>query len=174
MTHIPTLFLLTSLKKIQYPKYVLNERTWVHPTRLKDSVAALIQYPDKDCQQTMIDLYVLNEDASSWTKMNIIGPLPLHELRIPQCFNTGEIVIETWKGGIEDAVRFPFFCDPATGFVRPNKELDFLQPFWYESYSHVESLVTVKGMERILKEKTDSEKKMWYVTSLAMFFFLNF
>lgn len=168
-----------SFKKVRYPEYVMNERTRVHPTRLKDSVAALIQYPSNDCQQIMVDLYVLNEKAASWTKMknirplpshelrtkmNIIGPLPSHELRIPQCFNTGEIVLETWKGDIQDAVRFPFFCDPATGVVRPNKALNALQPIWDESYSHVESLVTVKGMERIVKEEkeiTDSEEKMW-------------
>lgn len=158
-------------KKVPYPEHVMNERTWVHPVKLKDSVATLIQYPGEGCHQIMVDLYELDENAANWTKKKIIGPLPLSELWIPQCFDTEEIVLETWERDISDAVRFPFFCDPATGFVRrPNRALDALQLIWHESYSHVESLVSVGGMIRIRSEKkerttskemTDSEKKMW-------------
>lgn len=155
-------------KKVEYPEHVKNECTWVHPVKFKESVAVLIQSPGEYANR-MVDLYVLDEKAAIWTKIHAIGPLPFDGLRVPQCFNTGEIVIETWEGDLPDD-RVPFFCDPETGEILYNNAMDALLPLWYESYSHVESLVAVKGMELILKEdkkkeKTRPRKKSWYVNS---------
>ncbi|XP_074343634.1 uncharacterized protein LOC141682843 isoform X2 [Apium graveolens] len=177
-------------KKVEYPEHVKNEYTRVHPVKFKESVAVLIQSPGEFVNR-MVDMYVLDEKAALWTKIHTIGPLPFDGLRIPQCFDTGEIVIETWEGDLPaDRVPFfynnarelplwydsyshieslvPFFCVPETGEVLYNNAMDALLPLWHESYSHVESLVAVKGMELILKvdkkQKTKPRKKSWTVS----------
>ncbi|KAK1372633.1 hypothetical protein POM88_028826 [Heracleum sosnowskyi] len=154
-------------KKVEYPDHVKNECTLVHPVKLKDFVVVLIQSPG-EYANPMVDLYVLDVKASVWTKLHTIGPLPFDGLRIHRCFNTGEIVLETWEGDLP-ADRVPFFCDPETGDVLYNNAMDALLPLWYESYSHVESLVAVKGMELISKEGKTKEKTKLRKKSLSLF-----
>lgn len=159
-------------KKIEHPKHVRNTGTRVNPVNLRDSVAALIQSPG-EYPNHMIDLYLLDENTAKWTKMYSIGPLVFHQaferMRIPQCFSTGEIVLEMWTWDnefdqyVKDLVRF--FCDPKTNLVLRNNQIEASHPYWYESYSHVESLVCVKGMVQIGKEhrdkKTNPKMKNW-------------
>ncbi|XP_017230044.1 uncharacterized protein LOC108204891 isoform X1 [Daucus carota subsp. sativus] len=154
-------------KKILYPEHIKNGHTLVHPVNLRDSVAALIQSPGELPNQTF-DLYVRDEDTAKWTKMYSIGPFDFERMRIPpQCFSTGEIVLETWTGeNIHDSIdRTTHICDPKNNIVFRNNEIDALQPFWFLSYSHVESLVCVKGMVQIGKErrdkKTNPKMKKW-------------
>ncbi|KAL8107370.1 hypothetical protein AgCh_023959 [Apium graveolens] len=162
---------LTGLyKKVMYPSHVKNKSAKVNPVKWKDSVAVLIQSPGEYPIQ-MIDLYVLlNENTSKWAKMYSIGPLSsgraFEHLRIPQSFSTGEIVLETWTQdrNIVDCVD-RYICDPKTGLIFLNKEIEALNPYWFESYNHVESLVWVKGMIQIGKEhiekKTNPKMKNW-------------
>ncbi|XP_074333107.1 putative F-box protein At3g10430 isoform X2 [Apium graveolens] len=79
-------------KKIEHPKHVRNEITRVNPVKLRESVAALIQSPG-DYPNNVIDLYLLDENTTKWTKMYSIGPLVsgnvCEEMQIPQCFSTG-------------------------------------------------------------------------------------
>lgn len=146
--------------KVMYPQHVKNKSTRVHPANLRDSVAALVQSPGEYPNQ-MIDLYVLDENTAKWTKMYSIGPLAFEQLQIPQCFSTGEIVLETWRGNINHASNLvPYFCDPKTNLVLRNNEIEALDPFWKESYSHVESLVCVKGMVQIGKEHNDKKTNL--------------
>ncbi|KAL8107374.1 putative F-box protein At1g46984 [Apium graveolens] len=157
-------------KKVMYPTYVKNKCTAAYPVKWKDSVAILIHSPGEYPNQ-IIDLYVLlNENTSEWTKMYSIGPLNFdhvfERLQIPQAFSTGEIVLETWtqsKDIVQSVDRY--ICDPKTDLVFCNKEIEALNPAWYESYSHVESLVWVKGMVQIGKEhkdkKTSPKMKNW-------------
>lgn len=125
-------------KKVEYPEHVKNECTLVHPVKLKDSVAVLIQSPG-EYVNPMVDLYVLDERAANWTKLHTIGPLPFDGLRIPQCFNTGEIVLETWEGDILHADRVPFFCDPETGGVLYNNGMEWLdfERFTNRTWNHM-------------------------------------
>ncbi|KAK1367971.1 hypothetical protein POM88_034063 [Heracleum sosnowskyi] len=144
--------------KILYPRHVKNKCTKVYPVNLRDSVAALIHSPG-ECPNEMVDLYVLDENTAKWTKMYSIGPFAFEGLWIPQCFSTGEIVLETWTGNKNPASSLvTYFCDPKTNLVVPNTEIEALGPLWYESFSHVESLVRIKGMVQIGKEHKDRKK----------------
>ncbi|KAL8134038.1 putative F-box protein At1g53370 [Apium graveolens] len=150
---------LTGLFKVAYPEHIKNRSTLVYPVNLKDSVAALIQSPGKHPNQ-MVDLYVRDENTARWTKMYSIGPLGFEGMRIPQCFSTGEIVLETWTGNIniyDSSDRVTYICDPKNSSVLLYNEIDTLRPFWFMSYSHVESLVCVKGMVQIGKERRDKK-----------------
>lgn len=138
----------------------------------KDFVAALVIYPG-EYQNNMIDLYVLNENTEKWTKMYSIGPFGFKGMRTPQCFCTGEIVIETWSGGsVLSSAVLSNFCDPKTSHLSYNHEVQVLYPCWYESYSHVESLVCVKGMVQIETEhkdkKSDPRVQKWYLHSYCV------
>lgn len=106
--------------------------------------------------------------------MYSIGPLSFdhvfEHLQIPQSFSTGEIVLETWTQNVDIVENVErYFCDPKTYLVFCNKDIEALSPAWYESYSHVESLVWVKGMIQIGKEHKDKKKnpkmKNWYLHS---------
>ncbi|KAL8107377.1 F-box/LRR-repeat protein At2g43260-like [Apium graveolens] len=143
-------------KNIPYPKHFKNQSTLVHPLNLRNSVAALIQSPGEHPNQ-MVDLYVRDENTASWTKMYSIGPLGFERMRIPQCFSTGEIVLETWTGNNIHASpnQINYICDPKNSSVLRFNDMDTLNPFWYESFSHVESLVCVNGMVQIGKERRD-------------------
>ncbi|KAK1367963.1 hypothetical protein POM88_034055 [Heracleum sosnowskyi] len=158
-------------KKIEHPKHVRNEWTGVNPVKLRDSVAALIQFPG-EYPNNVIDLYLLDENTAKWTKMYSIGPLVFGQVfdyvRIPQCFGTGEIIIETWTWGMDqdhvtDLVQNIY--DPKTKLVLRNNQIQAVHPCWYDSYSHVESLVCIKGMVQIGKEhrdkKTNPKMKNW-------------
>ncbi|KAL1815976.1 hypothetical protein ACET3Z_018550 [Daucus carota] len=148
-----------SYMKVLYPQHIKNMSTRVHPVNLRGSVAALIHSPGEHPNQ-MVDLHVLDESTAKWTKLYTIGPLIFENLQIPQCFSTGELVLESWRGGINCVSDLlSNFCDPKTNLVLPNKEIEVLHPFWGDSYSHVESLVCVKGMVQIGKEHNDKKTK---------------
>ncbi|KAK1367961.1 hypothetical protein POM88_034053 [Heracleum sosnowskyi] len=157
-------------KKVMYPCHVENTSTRVDPVKWKDSVAVLIHSPS-EYPNPMVDLYVLlDENTSQWTKMYSIGPLRFghvfEHLRVPQCFCTGEIVLETWTQNVDIVQNVNrYMCDLKTGLLFRNKEIEALYPLWYNSYSHVESLVCVKGMIQIGKEhkdkKTNPKMKNW-------------
>lgn len=163
-------------KKVMYPHHLKNKRTRVNPVNMRDSVAAVIQFPG-EYPNRMIDLYVLDENNDKWTKMYSIWPLSsrhiFKHLRIPQCFSTGEIVIEAWTGN-QNSVSdlFHGICDPRTNLVHHNNAIEDEDPYWYESYSHVESLVRVKGMVQTGKEhkvkKANSKMGNWYRHCLAL------
>ena len=113
-----------------------------------------------------------DEDIAKWTEMYSIGPFDFEGMRIPPpCFSTGEILLETWTGeNIHDSIdRTTYICDPKIINVLRYNEIVTLQPFWFLSYSHVESLVCVKGMVQIGKERRDKntspKMKKWYLYS---------
>lgn len=75
------------------------------------------------------------------------------------------------------ALLSPYFWNPETSdsFIKKTG-LATVDPLWYESYSHTESLVCVKGMDIIGEDKTNGKedgnknnskppKKNWYVHS---------
>ncbi|KAL1815162.1 putative F-box protein At4g38870 isoform X1 [Daucus carota subsp. sativus] len=158
-------------KKLMYPSHLEKKgRGWVNPLKWKDSVAVVVLFPGGDPNQ-MVDLYVLlDEDTSNWTKMYSLVPPSLisdfEGTRVPQCFSTGEIVFTMWTQH-SDIVQIldHCICDPETGRVFRNNEIKALNPIWHESYSHVESLVCVKGMIQIGKEhkvkKSSPKMKNW-------------
>ncbi|KAK1372475.1 hypothetical protein POM88_028668 [Heracleum sosnowskyi] len=150
-----------SFKKVLYPEYVKNQSTYVHPLNWKDSLAILIQSPGEH-PNPIVDMYWLDEKSEIWTKIYTMGPYYCFEgeygFRIPQSLTTGEIVIEAWKGTCLNQ-RTPYFWSPKISeSVIYVSEFDTLRPLWYESYSHVESLVCVKGMELIGKEDKNKKK----------------
>ncbi|KAL8154896.1 hypothetical protein AgCh_000305 [Apium graveolens] len=100
------------------------------------------------------------ESTAKWTKMYSIGPLASEGLlRIPQCFSTGEIVLETWTGNYNHASStVPYFYNPKTNLVLRDGDIEELDPSWNESYSYVESLVCIEGMVQIGKEHKDNKK----------------
>ncbi|KAK1352774.1 hypothetical protein POM88_052612 [Heracleum sosnowskyi] len=75
-------------------------------------------------------------------------------------FKTGEIVIEE-----QLHTRDLYLYDPKASFVSSLIGIEGLKPLWMQSYSHTESLVSVKGMELIGKEdknkKTKAKKNMY-------------
>ena len=93
--------------------------------------------------------------------MYSIGPLVFdhvfERMQIPQCFSTGEIVLETWTYTDHDHVTdlVHNFFEPNTNLNFHNNQIESMHPYWYESYSHVESLVCVQGMVQIGKEHRD-------------------
>lgn len=146
-------------KKISYPVLVRNEGTCVHPVNYKDSVAALVLFPGQ-CPNSMVDLYVLDENSSDWTKIYTIGPFSFKNMSIPQCFSTGELVVNTWvKDGMDDWDQNSYYCDPKTNCVFPACGFDSSIPLWSQSYSYVESLqLTGNGDEN---KKVQHRKKTW-------------
>ncbi|KAK1359808.1 hypothetical protein POM88_044282 [Heracleum sosnowskyi] len=140
-------------KNIPCPRCVKNERTAVHPVNMMDKVSALVYSPGESPNQ-MVDLYEL-DSAGSWIKTITTGPIAGEGLRMPQCLTTGEIVIETWKGGNSD-FRSTFFYDPKTGHL--SSKFNSFVSLWYQSYCHVESLVSVKGMEPFGNEGKNKKK----------------
>ncbi|KAK1370998.1 hypothetical protein POM88_037090 [Heracleum sosnowskyi] len=156
-------------RKVLFPEHVQNENTLVHVVNLRNSVVALIHSPGEYPNQ-MIDLYELDDNTAKWTRMYRIGPLVLETqplvyktLRLPQCLITGEIVLEAWSGQIRASDMVYYFCDTNTSRVFRNSEIEELVPHWHESYSHVESLVCLKGMVQIGKEhiRKKTDPKNW-------------
>ncbi|KAL8097969.1 F-box/kelch-repeat protein At3g06240-like [Apium graveolens] len=142
-------------KNIPYPRFVKNERTEVHPVNMMDKVSALVYSPGEIPNQ-MVDLYVL-DSSGLWIKGITTGPIAGEALRMPQCLTTGEIVVEMWKGETSD-YRSTFFYDPKTSHC--SSKFVAFQSLWYQSYCHVESLVSVKGMEPFGNE-SKNKKKPW-------------
>lgn len=152
-------------KKVPYPVFVRNEGTYVHPLNYRDSVAALVLSPGQ-CPNSMVDLYVLDQNSSDWTKIYTIGPFSFKNMCIPQCLSTGELVVKTWEENeMDDWDRNPYYCDPIANCVFPASEFHTLIPLWSQSYSHVESLIGVKGMQLTGNEdqnkKVQPRKKTW-------------
>ncbi|XP_074347347.1 uncharacterized protein LOC141686196 [Apium graveolens] len=133
-------------KKVPYPVFIRNEGTYVNPVKYKESVAALVLSPGQ-CPNSMLALYVLNENSSDWTKIYIIGPFSFKNMSVPQCFSTGELVVKTEEED-GDLDRNLYYCDPKTNCMFPASEFDTLTPLWSQSYSYVESLVGVEGIQR--------------------------
>lgn len=159
-------------KKVIFPEYVRNDSTSAHIVNLRDSVTAVILSPGEHSNK-LVDLYVLDENTAEWTRMYSIGPLEFETLRAPQCLSTGEIVIVPWTGNIHQALHKVYkFCDPETSRVFCNEENQELDPYWHESYTYVESLVCLKGMVQIGKErrnkKADPKMNNWYLPSRAL------
>lgn len=142
-------------REIPYPDYVKNQRTDAHPVNLLDSISLLIYSPGQDPNH-LVDVYVLDETCGQWTKKYTTQPIVAEGLRLPQCLTTGQIVVETWEGGDSDH-RCTFFYDPSTS--RLSAKFDASNTLWYQSYSHVESLVCLKGMEPLEKEAKEDKKK---------------
>ncbi|KAK1352632.1 hypothetical protein POM88_053063 [Heracleum sosnowskyi] len=153
-------------KKVAYPVLVRNEGTYVHPVNYRDSVAALVLSPGQ-CPNSMVDLYMLDENSSDWTKIYTIGPFSFKIMSIPQCFRTGELVVNKWEEN-GDWDRNLYYCDPTTNCVFPATEFDTLIPLWSQSYSYAESLVGVKGMQLTGNEykikKVQAGKKTWTIS----------
>ncbi|KAK1385710.1 hypothetical protein POM88_023445 [Heracleum sosnowskyi] len=131
-----------------------------------DSVDVMVQSTPGLLNEPMIDLYVLDDKTSSWTKMYTIGPFPYEEFHVPrQSFKTGEIVIEE-----QLKTRDLYLYDPKSSYISSLIGMKSLKPLWMQSYSHRESLVSVKGMELIGKEdknkKTKAKKKNMHLHSL--------
>lgn len=91
---------------VWYLKYVKNACTRVNPLKWKDSLALLIQSPGESPNST-VDMYVLDDNTENWTKIYTIGKHQFEGLRIPQCLAIGEIVLMTWKGDCQHAMRTP-------------------------------------------------------------------
>lgn len=119
-------------------------------------------------------MYVLDETCGQWIKKYTTQPIVAEGLRLPQCLTTGQIVVETWERGDSDH-RSTFFYDPSICCL--SAKFDASNTLWYQSYSHVESLVCLKGMEPLEKEakedkkkKKKPKKKNWYVHSIPLNF----
>ncbi|KAL8097970.1 putative F-box protein At3g21120 [Apium graveolens] len=138
---------------ILYPRCVKNEMTMVYPMNMMEKVSALVYSPGTSPNQ-MVDFYVL-DSCGSWIKTITTGPIAGEAFRMPQCLTTGEIVIETWEGGNLD-LRSTSFYDPKTSQLSSN--FVAFQSLWYQSYCHVESLVSVKGMEPFGNEGKSKNK----------------
>ncbi|KAL1834788.1 hypothetical protein ACET3Z_004439 [Daucus carota] len=142
-------------KKVDYPEHFREMSTWVQPFEYQDSVAVMVQSTPGLLDEPMIDLYVLDDDTASWTKMYTIGPFPYKEFHYPrQSFKTGEIVIEE-----QLHTRDLYLYDPKASYVSSLIGIDSLKPLWMQSYSHTESLVSVKGMELIGRENKNKKNK---------------
>ena len=151
---------------VLFPGHIKNPSTEVCAVNLKGSIAALIQSPGEN-PNNMVDLYILDAHTADWTMMYSIGPLEFIFRRPIQCLSTGEIVLETWPGYINQASNaVHFFCDPRTNSVFWNNEMEVLNPCWRESYIHIESLVRLKGMVEIAKEhitrRPNPRMNNWY------------
>lgn len=143
-----------SYNKVQYPEFFRNKDTWVHPFEYRDSVAAIVHDTPKSPDPT-VDLYLLNDNTTNWTKMFSIGPLPCNGFHFPkQGFKTGEIILEPQLDK-----RKSYLYDPKANCFRHLNGISNLDPLWYESYSHTESLVSIKGMELIGNEDRGKEDK---------------
>ncbi|KAK1359806.1 hypothetical protein POM88_044280 [Heracleum sosnowskyi] len=138
---------------ILYPRCVKNEMTMVYPVNLMEKVSALVYSPGVSPNQ-MVDLYVL-DSSGSWIKTITTGPIAGEAFRMPQCLATGEIVIETWEGENLD-LRSTSFYDPKTSHLSTN--FVAFQSLWYQSYCHVDSLVSVEGMEPFGDEGKSKKK----------------
>ncbi|KAL1812500.1 hypothetical protein ACET3Z_022565 [Daucus carota] len=147
-------------KNIPHPEYVKNEKTLVHCINMNDLVSVLVYSPGESPNQ-MVDFYVL-DNSGSWMKQFTTGPIvgeglrmptglttvegfqiPQHlitgaGLRLPQLLTTGEIVVLNPFNGST------YFYDPKTSHL--SGKFAAFQPLWFQSYCHVESLVSVKGM----------------------------
>ncbi|KAK1367510.1 hypothetical protein POM88_033602 [Heracleum sosnowskyi] len=78
-------------KKVHYPEHFRGD-TWVKPFEYQNSVAAIVQCTPGALEEHKIDMYVLDDDDTSWIKMYSIGPFPYLEFHQPQqSFKTGLI-----------------------------------------------------------------------------------
>lgn len=152
-------------KKVQYPEHFREMSTWTQPFEYQDSVAVMVQSTPGLLDEPMIDLYVLDDDSASWTKMYTFGPFPYEQFHVPrQSFKSGEIVIEE-----QLHTQDLYLYEPKASYISSLIGIEGLKPLWMQSYSHTESLVSVKGMELIGKEeknkKTKDKKKNRYLPS---------
>lgn len=144
-------------KRFEYPEH--KKGIPVYPLNLKGSVAALVE---TDCQypSRFIDLYVLDTNNSTWTKMFTIGPLVCERYFIPQSLR-GELVVV--KLELQTLNKVTHVCDPSTSSLIRNHDMEELNPSWHESYTHVESLVHVKGMVPIGNQHVDKVLTMIFI-----------
>lgn len=142
-------------KKVQYPEHFREMSTWTNPFEYQDSVAVMVQSTPGLLDEPMIDLYVLDDYTASWTKMYTFGPFPYGEFHVPrQSFKSGEIVFEE-----QLHTRDLYLYDPKASCISSLIGIEGLKPLWMQSYSHTESLVSVKGIELIGKEEKNKKTK---------------
>ncbi|KAK1390488.1 hypothetical protein POM88_018666 [Heracleum sosnowskyi] len=149
-------------RRVPYPKYVTNQRTWVNPVNSMDSVAVFVYSPGIEVND-LVDVYVLDDSCGSWMKKYTTGPIEFEQFRLPQCLATGELVVHKYERMTSVAGdSWPiidlrtFFYNPVTGHL--STAFDTFKANWSESYHHVDSLVFLKGMEPLDKEV---KKKNW-------------
>ncbi|KAK1367528.1 hypothetical protein POM88_033620 [Heracleum sosnowskyi] len=142
-------------KKVQYPEHFREMSTWAQPFEYQDSVSVMVQFTPGLLDEPMIDLYVLDDDTASWTKMYTFGPFPYGEFHVPrQSFKSGEIVIEE-----QLHTRDLYLYDPKASYISSLIGIEGLKPLWIQSYSHTESLVSVKRMELLGNEDKNKKTK---------------
>ncbi|KAK1377100.1 hypothetical protein POM88_033293 [Heracleum sosnowskyi] len=109
----------------------------------KDSVAALVHSKDR----LVIDFYLMAEDVDKWTKLYSMGVAAHDDLivSIPQCMATGEIVMHSYRSLVLGDFNTSLI-NFETGSVTVSTEIEESSPIWHRSYSHVESLISSKGM----------------------------
>lgn len=131
-------------------------------------MAVIVQCTLGALEKHMIDMYVMDDDNTSWIKMYSVWPFLFLEFHQPQqSFKTGMIVLEE----VIENIRGPFLYDPRIKFVTLFMGIENLEPQWPQSYSHSESLVTIDGRELIRKKdkskKTKPKKMNRYFQSLT-------
>lgn len=137
-----------SYKGISYPQIVIHEYTTVHIVNMMDSLAVLIYSLGNNLNQ-LLHVYALDETSATWTKKYTTGLTPLQNktLSIIWYFeDAGKSIVVVRDFNRSGAL----FYDLKTDCLCDSIGLDrFCRPTWSEACYHVESMVSINGMELI-------------------------
>ncbi|XP_027073817.1 F-box/kelch-repeat protein At3g06240 [Coffea arabica] len=113
----------------------------------KGSLAILVYSPTRE-RDDFVDVVVYDEGKGRWDTKSCHGPIGLKMERHMQCSKDGVILAETPEGTL-------FLYDPMTNAIKEFRIAEAMKTS-YEAFSYTESLVSLKGMEKV--EEQDKDK----------------
>lgn len=138
-----------------------DETNW-RITELKDKLALVIHPDDR-----YFDVWVLNEDQSSWTNQFKIGSFLTvarnvgcgenGEITVLGCAKNGALVVTDHK--VSGDLKL-FSCDPKT---RETKDLYFCRvPYPSDTYMYTGTLLPVMETKEVVRNDKNQKRKHWW------------
>lgn len=132
-----------------------------------DSLAVLIYSPAQNSNLITFHVYALDENirGADWIHLYTCSPTILKNpnMYILRCFqDAGKIIVVGWKYPDHRS----FLYDLQTDCLCHSIGIDAFRPRWDETYHHVETLVSLHGMEPILREDINDNQldgMQWYL-----------
>lgn len=129
------------------PNYVDNETTYTSIMALEDKAAQIVYYSLGAELNVLIDVYVLEESSGVWSLMYSIEPMGLQMRTLFYCYRNGKFVM---KGRHCRLLTYDTECAEINDLgIAEGVIVNALN---HRTINHIESLVSIEGMERVSEE----------------------
>lgn len=138
-------------------KYVMATTQHRVMVNLRDSLAMLFDYTP-DYTPRSIDVYIFNERSGDWSKNHTVTSIKIpKKMPLLNCFSNGDLLFSRNK-----CLKLVTISQESHGINMLGNEIyDYDNPlskfFCSYSYSYIESLVSVKGMNPMVIRKVESD-----------------